>query len=61
MNKEEISDIEFIKEILLRCQDCGKSKDDVKDTFCPYASDVDDKAVPITVCTDCYNNRADDI
>lgn len=61
MPSEEISDIEFIKEILLRCQDCGKSKDDVRDRFCPYAADVYEKEVPITVCIDCYNNRADDI
>lgn len=55
---EELSDIEFMKKLFLRCQDCKQEKDDVHDTFCPYESEIYDNSVPITVCQDCYDERS---
>lgn len=57
----ELSDIEFAKELFLRCDDCEECKEDVEDTFCPYTAEIYDKEVPITVCGDCYKERAWDI
>lgn len=46
---------------MLECQDCGKKDETVIETFCPYARDVNDEDVEITVCEDCYGERAADI
>lgn len=47
---------------MLTCQDCGKKSEDVYETFCPFAADVDnDPTVAITVCEDCYQQRADNV
>lgn len=45
----------------LKCQDCGLEKDDVKETICPFAADVNGTTVPIVVCGDCYKERLYDI
>jgi len=45
-----------------KCDDCGQVKPDVSTTFCPYAADVNNNPnVEITVCGDCYRERANDI
>ena len=43
------------------CEDCGKDKDDVEETFCPFAQEIWDEDVEIVVCGDCYKERAMDI
>ena len=58
---EELSDIEFMEELFLRCDDCKQCKEDVHDTFCPYDADIHEKETPITICNDCYKERSYDI
>jgi len=41
----------------MKCQDCGKEREDVKETTCPYAEELYDEIQKITVCDDCYNER----
>lgn len=43
------------------CQDCKKAKEDVRDTTCPFAHEIHDSIVNITVCGDCYYERCMDI
>jgi hypothetical protein len=42
----------------LQCEDCGMYSKKVWNTFCPYAQDINDISVPITVCPDCFEERA---
>lgn len=44
-----------------RCQDCEQIKPDVSTRLCPFAQDVHNKEVQITVCDDCCHERAMDI
>ena len=46
---------------MLKCDDCGEEKEDVKDTFCPYQEDVCDNNVEVKLCDDCYHERCMDI
>ena len=46
---------------LLRCDDCGKAKEDVRHTTCPYAEEINDSINPVTLCDDCYHERCMDI
>ena len=45
----------------LKCGDCGAVGETVKDTTCPYAEEIHDEVVDITVCSDCYYQRLMDI
>lgn len=45
----------------LKCQDCGEEKEDVRETTCPYDSEINEIETPITVCGDCYHQRGMDI
>lgn len=45
----------------LTCDDCGEEKDDVEATFCPFAREINDEDIPMNLCSDCYQERADDI
>jgi hypothetical protein len=45
----------------LECQDCHQRTPDVRATTCPYAQDVNNEIVNITVCDDCLTNRAQGI
>lgn len=49
-----------MKEWLI-CDDCGKQAEDAEETLCPYAQDIDGEDVPCVLCTECYNNRCDEI
>lgn len=62
--KEEVEVAKKITESMedkLVCEDCGKSDPSVERGYCPYASDVDNKLVPVVLCSNCYGNRSDDI
>ena len=48
-------------EIYMECDDCGKRKPDVHHTTCPYSSEINETEIDITICNDCFSNRADDI
>lgn len=45
---------------VLVCDDCG-TKEGVRETTCPYASEIGNKEIEITVCDNCYRERAMDI
>lgn len=45
----------------LICDDCKKSKPDVKHTTCPFAQEICDERVSCTLCDDCYHERCMDI
>ncbi len=45
----------------LHCQDCGKIGDDVEETICPYADEIDGEVLEVVLCDQCYKNRSDDI
>lgn len=49
------------KEDFEECQDCGKKDETVHDTTCPYAEEINDSIVKITVCDECYHERCMDI
>lgn len=42
------------------CQDCGTT-DGVDYTVCPYADEINQEIVHITVCEGCYHERLMDI
>lgn len=43
----------------LKCEDCGKLG--AHRTICPYAEEIGGEQVDITVCDNCYHQRAMDI
>ena len=43
------------------CDDCGKDKEDVVNTICPYAEELYGEIHNITVCEDCLGERVMDI
>jgi hypothetical protein len=43
----------------LVCQDCGGP--DAEEGFCPYASDVHNRDVPVVLCKSCYHDRVLDV
>lgn len=43
------------------CDDCGKDKEDVEDTICPYEADINEEEVDCRLCEDCYYERSMDI
>jgi hypothetical protein len=44
----------------LECEDCGAKSADVTEGFCPFASEVHNKRVPVTLCRGCYKKRNDE-
>lgn len=50
-----------MKKEIKKCQDCGEKREDVKDTLCPFALDMFDECRNVTICSDCYQDRCDDI
>ena len=40
-------------EMDMECEDCGERKPDVHHTSCPFAEEIHDKHVDITVCDAC--------
>jgi len=43
------------------CDDCKKERDDVRDTFCPYADEIAGEKIAMKLCNDCYQERSMDI
>lgn len=43
------------------CQDCNTASPSVRETLCPFAAEIHEKAVSIVVCDDCYRERLHDI
>lgn len=46
---------------MLKCDDCGDENETVVDTICPFAAEIHETEVEITVCEDCYTDRLYDI
>lgn len=44
-----------------QCQDCGELKESVIERPCPYAQEIYDKTVLVTICDECSHERAMDI
>ena len=47
-----------------KCDDCGvvRSEDvDVRQTFCPYAQEINNSEVEVMLCDNCYHERCMDI
>lgn len=44
-----------------RCEDCGNQEDTVRYTTCPFAEEIYDERVYVTICSQCYQERCDDI
>jgi hypothetical protein len=49
------------RSVKLVCQDCGATDNTVKEGFCPFASDVHNRDVPVVLCRGCFRERAYDI
>lgn len=45
----------------MNCDDCGKNKEDVKETTCPYTEEINDSIIECNLCDDCYHERCMDI
>ena len=45
----------------LKCEDCGKENDDVEETYCPFAEEIYNENIRVTICKDCYHERCMDI
>ena len=44
----------------LVCQDCGTTEG-VRETTCPFAEEVNNRIIDITICDKCYHERCMDI
>lgn len=45
----------------LSCDDCGKEDEDVYETTCPYAEEINGQMLEICVCPECYAERCYDV
>lgn len=45
----------------MKCDDCGKEKEDARKTICPYDSDVNGIKTECILCDDCDQLRCDEI
>ncbi len=45
----------------MKCVQCDKEKEDVEEVICPYAQDVYNEVVLVTLCDNCYTERLMDI
>jgi hypothetical protein len=45
----------------LECDDCKKTKEDVVETTCPYAEEINGSISECKLCDDCYHERCMDI
>jgi hypothetical protein len=50
-----------LKRQLLKCIRCGREGEDVAEVLDPYPQDVENKEIAVTLCDNCYSERADDI
>lgn len=39
------------------CQDCGEDKPNVCERACPFALEIHDETVMVTICDDCEHER----
>lgn len=44
----------------IKCFDCGTTKD-VTQTICPFADEIYDDQIKMTLCSDCYHERCMEI
>lgn len=43
-----------------KCDDCGTTEE-VKETTCPYAEEINNETVEVALCDNCYHERCMDI
>jgi len=46
---------------MMKCDDCEKEKEDVKETTCPFAEEINYSTINCLLCDDCYHERCMDI
>jgi len=49
------------EEVMMKCDDCEKEKEDVKETTCPFAEEINYSTINCLLCDDCYHERCMDI
>lgn len=45
----------------LTCDMCGKQDETVEETICPYAWEIDEEVIEMTLCEDCHGLRSEEI
>ena len=50
-----------LPKIELKCEDSGKTKENVKVVNCPYDEEVRRIYTPVLLCRTCYSNRCEDV
>jgi len=45
----------------LTCEDCGARDETVEIVYCPYAQDIYDELIEVTICSKCCEQRALDV
>lgn len=45
----------------LQCDDCEQFKEDVRETTCPFAEEINGEIVHCQLCDDCYSERCMEI
>lgn len=46
---------------VLKCQDCGKEDETVREDVCPYEEEINGTIIDIVICPNCYYERCMDI
>ncbi len=46
---------------MLMCDRCHETKEDVAECIDPYAREINDEEVLVTLCDNCFSDRVDDI
>ena len=46
---------------MIKCDECGKEKDDVKECFDPYSDEINDEKIKCNLCDECYHDRCMEI
>lgn len=41
----------------MNCDDCGKDKEDVQETACPYGEEINNSVTECSLCDGCYHER----
>jgi hypothetical protein len=44
-----------------KCDDCQERKEDVHETFCPYALEIENEEIDMLLCDDCVDNRYQEV
>ena len=51
----------FKKFKILKCEDCGTTKDNVSKTICPYHKEINNIKIKVILCDTCWVKRGQDV